>query len=69
MYQGTLVFAQVMAYLPLSAFRRCVAAHDGEHKVKDFSCLRGAVECRRCIVNSSSMQFYIIYIMRHNKQA
>ena len=39
MYQGTLVFAQVMAYLPLSTFRRCVVAHDGEHKVKDFSCL------------------------------
>ena len=39
MYQGTLVFAQVMAYLPLSTFRRCVAAHDGEYKVKGFSCL------------------------------
>ncbi len=25
--------------LPLSTFRRCVAAHRGEHKVKDFSCL------------------------------
>ena len=39
MYQGTLVFAQLMAYLPLSTFRRCVAAHDGDFKVKDFSCL------------------------------
>jgi hypothetical protein len=39
MYQGTLVFSQVMAYLPLSTFHRCVAAYDGEHKVKDFSCL------------------------------
>jgi Transposase DDE domain/Domain of unknown function (DUF4372) len=39
MYQGTLVFAQLMAYLPLSTFRRCVATHDGDHKVKDFSCL------------------------------
>jgi hypothetical protein len=39
MYQGTLVFSQVMAYLPLSTFRRCVAAYDGEHKVKDFSCM------------------------------
>lgn len=28
-----------MAFLPLSTFRRCVAAHRGEHKVKDFSCL------------------------------
>jgi hypothetical protein len=39
MYQGTLVFAQLMAYLPLSTFRRCVATHDGDHKVKDFSCM------------------------------
>jgi hypothetical protein len=39
MHQGKLVFSQLMAYLPLSTFRRCVAAHGGEHKVKDFSCL------------------------------
>mgnify|MGYP006167010455 CR=1 FL=1 len=29
----------LMLYLPLSTFRRCVADHNGEHKVKDFSCL------------------------------
>ena len=34
-----LVFAQVMAHLPLSTFRRCVAAHRGDHKVQGFSCL------------------------------
>ncbi len=34
-----LVFAQVMAHLPLTTFRRCVARYDGEHKVKRFSCL------------------------------
>jgi hypothetical protein len=28
-----------MLYLPLSTFRRCVADHRGEYKVKDFSCL------------------------------
>src|SRR5665811_1234370 len=39
MHQGKLVFAQLMLYLPLSTFRRCVAKHRGEHKVKDFSCL------------------------------
>ena len=39
MHQGKLVFAQLMRYLPLSTFRRCVADHRGEHKVKDFSCL------------------------------
>jgi hypothetical protein len=39
MHQGKLVFAQLMALLPLSTFRRCVANHRGEHKVKDFTCL------------------------------
>ena len=39
MHQGKLVFAQLMAYLPLNTFARCVAMHWGEHKVKDFSCL------------------------------
>jgi hypothetical protein len=39
MHQGMFVFAQVMAYLPLSSLRRCVARYDGEHKVKRFSCL------------------------------
>ena len=39
MHQGKLVFAQLMVYLPLSTFRRCVSDHNGEHKVKDFSCL------------------------------
>lgn len=39
MHQGKFVFSQLMAFLPLSTFRRCVAAHRGEHKVKDFSCL------------------------------
>jgi len=39
MHYGKLVFSQLMAHLPLSTFRRCVATHRGEHKVKDFSCL------------------------------
>jgi hypothetical protein len=39
MHQGMLVFAQVMAHLPLSTFRRCVAAHRGDHKVQEFFCL------------------------------
>lgn len=39
MHQGKLVLSQIMAHLPLSTFRRCVAAHRGEHKVNDFSCL------------------------------
>jgi hypothetical protein len=39
MHQGKLVFSQLMAYLPMTTFRRCVAKHRGDHKVKDFSCL------------------------------
>ena len=39
MHQGMLVFAQVMAHVPLTTFRRCVAAHRGDHKVQEFSCL------------------------------
>ena len=38
MHTGKLVFAQVMEHLPLTTFRRCVARHHGEHKVKRFSC-------------------------------
>jgi Domain of unknown function (DUF4372)/Transposase DDE domain len=39
MHQGKLVFSQLMAHLPLSTFRRCVADHRGDHKVQDFTCL------------------------------
>ena len=39
MNTGKFVFSQVMAHLPLTIFRRCVARYDGEHKVKHFTCL------------------------------
>ena len=39
MYGGQYVFAQVMDFLPLHVFRRCVARYSGEHRVKRFSCL------------------------------
>ena len=39
MHQGKLVFSQIMMHLPLTTFRRCVAAHRGDRKVKDFTCL------------------------------
>jgi hypothetical protein len=39
MYQGKLVFAQLMQHLPLTTFRRCVTRYRGERKVKSFSCL------------------------------
>src|SRR6516225_9176364 len=39
MHQGHYVFSQVMAHLPLTTFRRCVARYGGEHRIKRFSCL------------------------------
>ncbi len=39
MHQGKLVFSQLMAHLPMSTFRRCVARHNGDFKVQDFTCL------------------------------
>jgi len=39
MNQGKLVFSQLMAFLPLSTFRRCVATYRGDHKVQDFTCM------------------------------
>lgn len=39
MNTGKLVFAQVLAHVPLTTFRRCVARYGGEHKVKHFTCL------------------------------
>jgi len=38
MHHGKLVFSQVMYFLPMITFRRCVAKHNDDHKVKDFSC-------------------------------
>ena len=38
MYTGTIVFSELMAYLPIKAFRKCVARYRGSHKVKNFSC-------------------------------
>ena len=39
MFTGKLVFAQLIEHLPLHTFRRCVARHGGQHKVKSFSCV------------------------------
>jgi len=38
-HTGRLVFAQLMDFLPLAEFRRCVARYQGEYKVRGFSCL------------------------------
>jgi hypothetical protein len=36
---GKTVFAQIMEFLPLPEFRKCVAKYNGTYKVKNFSCL------------------------------
>ena len=38
MNTGKTVFAQVMDFLPLPEFRKCVKRYRGNYKVKDFSC-------------------------------
>jgi len=38
MHAGKLVFAQLMAHLPLTTFRRCVDRYRGEYRVQSFSC-------------------------------
>lgn len=39
MYNGQLVFSQIMDHLPLHTFRRYVARYQGERYVKEFRCL------------------------------
>ena len=39
MHTGRLIFAQLIDFLPMAAFRRCVARYQGEYKVRGFSCL------------------------------
>ncbi len=39
MNQSKLFFSQLMTFLALSIFRRCVSAHRGDHKVQEFACM------------------------------
>lgn len=39
MNSGQTIFSQVMNHLPLNAFRKCVRKYQGDHKIKNFSCL------------------------------
>ena len=39
MNSGKIVFSQVMEFLPLHEFRKCVKRYGGEYKVKSFSCM------------------------------
>jgi len=39
MYTGRLIFSQVMDYMPIHTFRRCVQRYRGNRKIKHFTCL------------------------------
>jgi len=39
MNQGQTVFSQIMNYLPLYEFQKCVDRYKGNHKIKSFTCL------------------------------
>ena len=39
MNTGKTIFAQVMDFLPLHEFRKCVKRYQGNYKIKNFSCL------------------------------
>ena len=38
MYAGRLIFSQVMDFLPMHEFRKCVQRYGGNYKVQSFSC-------------------------------
>ena len=38
MYEGKIIFAQIMDFLPRDVFDSCVKRYRGNHQVKDFSC-------------------------------
>jgi len=39
MNTGKTIFSQVMEFLPLHEFRKCVARYHGDYKVLSFSCM------------------------------
>lgn len=39
MNSGKMIFSQVMEFLPLPEFHKCVQRYDGDYKIKSFSCL------------------------------
>lgn len=39
MYIGKIIFSQVMDFLPMYEFRKCVQRYQGNYKIKSFSCL------------------------------
>ena len=39
MYSGKLIFSQVMDFMPIHTFRRCVARYQGDRNTRSFTCL------------------------------
>lgn len=39
MYTGKLIFSQVLDFMPMHTFRRCVARYSGDRNVRSFTCL------------------------------
>lgn len=39
MNNGRMIFSQLMDFLPLNEFRKCVARYDGDRRLRKFSCL------------------------------
>jgi len=39
MYTGKLIFSQVLDFMPMHTFRRCVTRYHGDRNVRSFSCL------------------------------
>ncbi len=39
MYSGKLIFSQVLDFMPIHTFRRCVARYQGDRNVRSFTCL------------------------------
>ena len=67
MYTGPLVFTQVMDFMPLKTFQRCVERYHGNFSVKNFTCLRPvarSISIYNCNNFSGVMQSNIF--IRHN---
>ena len=39
MYQGRIVFSQIMDHLPGRHFKACVNRYHGDHRIRTFTCL------------------------------
>ena len=39
MHSGRIIFSQLMSFFPRHAFNKCVRRYQGEHRIRNFSCL------------------------------